>query len=137
MNLFFSSLAMRAAKARPIPEEHPVMRTTFWFMVWTRRLLWSSEKRTHEPHSSVAEIPNGAACCRRRTPNPHSCNSAQSPGRRLPAHVAKVHLPFPPHHVNAALALGTMGMQPQLSCTRMKDGCDGDREVRGHMQPNI
>lgn len=33
MNLFFSSLAIRTAKARPIPEEQPVMRTTFWFIV--------------------------------------------------------------------------------------------------------
>lgn len=33
MNLFFSSFAMRTAKARPIPEEQPVMRTTFWFIV--------------------------------------------------------------------------------------------------------
>lgn len=33
MNLFFSSFAMRAAKARPIPEEQPVMSTTFWFIV--------------------------------------------------------------------------------------------------------
>lgn len=44
MNLFFSSLAMRAAKARPIPEEQPVMRTTFWFMVWRSPYPWSSEE---------------------------------------------------------------------------------------------
>lgn len=39
MNLFFSSLAMRAAKARPMPEEQPVMRTTFWFMVSRSKYL--------------------------------------------------------------------------------------------------
>lgn len=33
MNLFFSSFAMRTAKARPIPEEQPVMSTTFWLIV--------------------------------------------------------------------------------------------------------
>lgn len=33
MNLFFSSFAKRTAKARPIPEEQPVMSTTFWFIV--------------------------------------------------------------------------------------------------------
>jgi len=33
MNLFFSSPAMRVARARPIPEEQPVMSTTFWFIV--------------------------------------------------------------------------------------------------------
>ena len=33
MNLFFSSFAMRTAKAKPIPEEQPVISTTFWFIV--------------------------------------------------------------------------------------------------------
>lgn len=39
MNLFFSSFAILVARARPIPEEQPVMRTTFWFILsrWSCR----------------------------------------------------------------------------------------------------
>lgn len=53
MNLFFSSLAMRTAKARPIPEEQPVMRTTFWFIVSQSDDLASlSKNKAQEPQSS-------------------------------------------------------------------------------------
>ena len=45
MNLFLSSFAMRAARARPIPEEHPVMRTTFWLIVPAQCLSRRSRER--------------------------------------------------------------------------------------------
>ena len=42
MNLFFSSLAMRTASAKPMPEEQPVMRTTFWFIAAQQKLSFIS-----------------------------------------------------------------------------------------------
>lgn len=57
MNLFFSSFAIRTAKARPIPEEHPVMRTTFWLIVPAQCLSRRSrEQKEGNKRCAVVEL---------------------------------------------------------------------------------
>lgn len=67
MNLFFSSLAMWVAKARPIPEEHPVIRTVFWLIV-------PSWRRTEA--GVIAIEPTGFSS--NQVLNPLVCNSAEA-----------------------------------------------------------
>lgn len=58
MNLFFSSLAMRTASAKPIPEEQPVMRTTFWFIAAQQKFSFvpnAEKKMQRSPQDKVEE----------------------------------------------------------------------------------